>query len=295
MAEKLVCRKGGNLIRAIAVVAVSVAIVVTVGTVTVRLVMGQTDSACVSGGAVAAGNAGLISDCETLLGMKSDLRGSVKLNWWSGRSIDKWDGIKVQGGRVTELSLPNRKLDGILPVGIGSLSALKTLDLSSNSLTGTIPTSLNNLTALTKWRLAGNGLSGCVPYNFAQVSDNDTASLNLSTCGGATPVPTATPTPSQPGDRLTAIEARLSDIERRLAAIETAVATPISTTTPTPTATPTPTTTPTPANTPISTATPTPTATPTGPYVPSRIAFASRRDGNSDIFVMNADGPAKLA
>ncbi len=128
--------------------------------------------------------------------MKSDLRGSRKLNWWSGRSLDKWDGIKIQEGRVTELSLPNQNLDGILPIGIGNLSALKTLDLSFNSLTGTIPASLNNLTSMTKWRLAGNSLSGCVPYNFAQVSDNDAASLNLPTCGGSgPPVPTATPTP----------------------------------------------------------------------------------------------------
>ena len=143
-------------------------------------------------------NTGLVADCEILLGMKPALRGSAKLNWWSGRSIEKWDGIKVQGGRVTELSLPNRNLDGILPVGLGSLSALTTLDLSSNSLTGTIPTELNNLTNLTRWRLAGNSFSGCVPYNFAQVSDNDAASLGLATCGGGTttptPVPTVTPT-----------------------------------------------------------------------------------------------------
>ena len=143
-------------------------------------------------------NTGLVADCEILLGMKPALRGSAKLNWWSGRSIEKWDGIKVQGGRVTELSLPNLNLDGILPVGLGSLSALTTLDLSSNSLTGTIPTELNNLTNLTRWRLAGNSFSGCVPYNFAQVSDNDAASLGLATCGGGTttptPVPTVTPT-----------------------------------------------------------------------------------------------------
>ena len=139
-------------------------------------------------------NTGLVSDCEILLGMKSALRGSAKLNWWSGRSIEKWDGIKVQGGRVTELSLPNLNLDGILPVGLGSLSALTTLDLSSNSLTGTIPTEFNNLTTLTRWRLAGNSFSGCVPYNFAQVSDNDAASLGLTTCGGATTTPTPTPT-----------------------------------------------------------------------------------------------------
>ena len=74
---------------------------------------------------------------------------------------------------MTELSLPSRGLDGILPVGLGSLPALTTLDLSGNSLTGQIPAELNNLANLTRWRLAGNSLSGCVPSTFAQVSDND--------------------------------------------------------------------------------------------------------------------------
>ena len=140
-------------------------------------------------------NTGLVADCEFLLGMKSALRGSVKLNWWSGRSIEKWDGIKVQGGRVVEVSLPNRKLDGVIPVGLGNLSALKTLDLSSNSLTGQIPASLNSLTNLTRWRLAGNSFTGCLPAKLAQVSDNDAASLGLPTCGGSGPAPTPTPTP----------------------------------------------------------------------------------------------------
>ena len=130
-------------------------------------------------------NTALVADCEYLLGFKKALRGSAKLNWWSGRSVEQWDGITVQGGRVTELSLPNRNLDGVIPAGIGSLSALVTLDLSGNSLTGQIPAELDNLASLTRWRLAGNSLSGCVPSTFAQVSDNDSASLNLPTCGGS--------------------------------------------------------------------------------------------------------------
>ena len=143
---------------------------------------GEDDSVCVTGGAVPSGSAALIADCETLLSIKSALRGSAKLNWWAGRPIEKWNGIEVQDGRVVELSLPNRNLDGVLPVGLGSLTALKTLDLSGNSLTGVIPASLNNLTALTKWRFAGNGFSGCIPYYLAQVSDSDIASLGLAVC-----------------------------------------------------------------------------------------------------------------
>ena len=180
-------------VKTFVVIGVIVAALIGVGTVT-----GQDDSVCVTGGAVPTGSAGLISDCETLLGMKSALRGSAKLNWWSGRSIDKWDGITVQGGRVTKVSLPNRSLNGVIPTGFGSLSALKTLDLSGNSLMGTIPASLNSLTALTKWRLAGNRLTGCVPNVFASVSDNDLASLGLSVCGddgGTTPIPIDPPAP----------------------------------------------------------------------------------------------------
>ena len=162
-----------------------------------------------------ASNTALAADCETLLGFKKALRGSASLNWWTGRSIDRWDGITVQGGRVTGLSLPNRSLDGILPAGIGSLSALRTLDLSGNSLTGQIPEELNNLTSLTRWRLAGNNLTGCVPSTFAQVSDNDATSLGLPTCGGTgptpTPVPTATPTPAPPGTTPTPTPAPTDD------------------------------------------------------------------------------------
>ena len=244
--------------RILIAIGVIVATIIGVGIVT-----GQGSSACVTGGAVPANNAALAADCDTLLGMKSALRGSGKLNWWTGRSIEKWDGITLGSGRVVQVSLPSKSLDGIIPAGFGSLSALQVLDLSSNSLTGTIPSELGNLTNLTRWRLSGNSLTGCVPANLSLVEDNDLATLGLSVCGGSAPSPdpaTPTPTPasSQPttpptdvSERLTAIENRLTTLERRVAALEGSAATPI----PTPTQTPIPTTTPTP--TPTATATPT--------------------------------------
>ena len=221
-------------------IGIIVAAIVGVGVVT-----GQNTSACVTGGAVPSDNTGLVADCETLLAMKTALRGSGKLNWWTGRSIEKWDGVKVQSGRVTEFSLPNRSLNGVLPARLGNLSALKTLDLSSNSLTGSIPSELGNLANLTRWRLGGNSLTGCVPANLSLVGDNDLAALGLSVCGGTapspaatstptptsassqptTPTPTPTPassqptTPSPPVD-LSAIESRLNAIENRLNGID---------------------------------------------------------------------------
>ena len=56
--------------RAVAVFAVLIVTVVAVGVVNARVVSGQAESACVTGGAVASGNTGLVSDCEILLGMR---------------------------------------------------------------------------------------------------------------------------------------------------------------------------------------------------------------------------------
>ena len=71
--------------------------------------------------------------------------------------------------------------------------------------------------------------------------------------------------------------------------VPTATFTPTHTPTPTATATPTPTHTPTPTATATPTPTHTPTATPTPPFE-GRIAFTSDRDGNDEIYAMNADG-----
>ncbi|MCY4529219.1 MAG: leucine-rich repeat domain-containing protein [Chloroflexi bacterium] len=253
--------------KAIAVGAITIAILISVSAVTVSLVSGQSESLCADSTAVATSTPSLIGDCDNLLRMKSDLRGTAQLNWWTGRSIAQWDGVSVQGGRVDEVSLANNALDGVVPARMGSLSALTTLDLSSNSLTGGIPSSLGNLTnleslelssnslsgqipeslnrltKLSRLRLSGNDFTGCMPANLLGVADGDAASLNLPTCGNGTPIstatpvststptptpiPTATPTPTT-GERLTTIEDRLSDIDTRLRAVETAVATPSS-------------------------------------------------------------------
>ena len=114
--------------------------------------------------------------------MKSALRGSAKLNWWSGRLIEKWDGITVRGGRVAELSLPNRGLDGTIPAGLGDLSALEVLDLSDNSLTGTIPSELGNLSNLEKMYLSSNQLTGCIPQTLGSIPNNDFDDLGLLFC-----------------------------------------------------------------------------------------------------------------
>ncbi len=253
------------------------------------VVMGQQTSACITGGAVASGNAGLAADCEALLDSKDTLRGTADLNWSSSLSIRRWDGVRLGGTpeRVTIIRLQKKGLSGQIPAALGRLDALEELWLydneltdaippemgnltnlrwlfvSTNSLSGQIPETLNSLTLDRLW-LQQNDFTGCVPYNLTQTREYK-VDRGLPACallGNATPTPAppgATPTPVLPqptpsGDRLGAIEGRLSDVERRVAALEADMARLL--------ATPTPTSTPTPGPSPTPEPTPTPTPTP---------------------------------
>ena len=192
-------------------------------------------NACVTGGAVSAGNAGLAQDCETLLGLMDTLRGSAPLNWSATTPITRWTGIRLGGSpqRVTIIKLQKRNLDGSIPADIGKieklvdlwlyvnsltgplpaelgdLADLETLMLSNNELSGQIPDALNDLTLKRLW-LKNNSFTGCMPANLLDVPDGDAASLNLPVCGddgdgggdgdgdgGSIPIVTPTPTPSE--------------------------------------------------------------------------------------------------
>ena len=136
-------------------------------------------AACEPGAAVPDdASAGLVSDCEALMASKSALKGSSgSLNWWSGRSIDRWHGVTIRNGRVSVLDLRDRDLDGTIPEHLTRLDALEGLYLSGNSFTGCIPPALN------------------------QVPLNDLDTLGQLFCGDTQPPPTPTPTrPTPPSD-----------------------------------------------------------------------------------------------
>ena len=104
----------------------------------------------------------------------------------------------------------------------------------------------------------------------------------------ATPTSTVTPTPVPPTETptstSTATPTPVPPTETPTPVPPTATATPTSTATPTPVP---PTSTPTPVP---PTATPTPTPRVVQDFQNGRIAFESTRNGNSDIYVINADG-----
>ena len=103
------------------------------------------------GSAVAdTSNAGLVSDCEILLGLKDTLQGSASLNWSASLPITSWTGVRLAGTpqRVTIIKIQKRSLTGSIPAGLGSLAKLQDLWLYTNELTGPLPAELGNLSDL---------------------------------------------------------------------------------------------------------------------------------------------------
>ena len=134
-----------------------------------------------------ANNPGLMRDCITLLELEDTLAGTAALDWTVTSTISTWEGIGLNASstRVTALELDAEDLDGVIPPGLGGLSALVTLDLSDNDLTGEIPEELGRLSNLEVLRLSGNSLTGCIPSGLRDVADNDLAGLGLDYCGSS--------------------------------------------------------------------------------------------------------------
>lgn len=80
-------------------------------------------------------------------------------NWLSG-VVSTWQGIKVIGGRVTQIDLHFNNVKGTLPPSFGNLTELTLIWMTDNYLTGSLPASFSNLTKLTAIYLFNNQLTG---------------------------------------------------------------------------------------------------------------------------------------
>ncbi|MYE31881.1 MAG: hypothetical protein F4X80_04335 [Chloroflexi bacterium] len=129
---------------------------------------------CATHGAVPDPTAhpGLLRDCETLLGLRDDLRGTAALDWRADTPIAEWEGVTVAGEppRVTELALSSTGLSGSIPTALGELDALEELRLGRNQLTGRIPATLGGLTSLRNLLLSRNQLSGSIPPELGRLA-----------------------------------------------------------------------------------------------------------------------------
>ncbi len=161
---------------------------------------------CSSGVAVTnpATNTELVSDCESLLGLRDTIRGTGRLNWTAGKAMSEWMGVTVSGTpqRVTALNLADLGLDGQLSGLLGNLTGLTALDLSGNPLTGMLPSKLALLESLTTVSISGASFTGCAPEVLGATATND---VTLDDCaaprpffdawGVTDPMPTKNPIP----------------------------------------------------------------------------------------------------
>ena len=118
-------------------------------------------------------SAALIKDCNILLAAKSTLSGtSTSLNWSTATNMQTWTGITapLNPGRVTQLSVWSKSLDGTIPPMLGALSRMELLYLYKNSLTGAIPPEFGALSSLEWLRLDENSLSGSIPAELGDMS-----------------------------------------------------------------------------------------------------------------------------
>ncbi|KAG2275322.1 hypothetical protein Bca52824_057877 [Brassica carinata] len=107
---------------------------------------------------------------------------SVTDSWFKDSSCCQWDGVFCQGsdvpGRVTNLVLSGKGLEGVMSGSLGELSELRSLDLSHNQLKGELPAEISKLQHLEVLDLSHNMLSG--PVSEAVSGLKLVKSLNIS-------------------------------------------------------------------------------------------------------------------
>jgi hypothetical protein len=91
-----------------------------------------------------------------------------------------WRGVTCSGGRVSQVIINWRNIQGTLPTTLGNLEALEYLSLTRNCLTGSLPTELGRLTGMVSLEISYNSLVGSLPsdlglltkFQFLQLSGN---------------------------------------------------------------------------------------------------------------------------
>lgn len=155
-----------------------------------------TRASCRAGVVVSAPlrNAGLVRDCETLVGVRHDLFGTAVTNWGRDVPMDEWDGVSVAGSppRVRRLDLGDRALGEfahgeVLPTALAELEYLQRLDLSGNRFAGSIPTVWGRLSRLLVLDLSDNDLTGEIPPELSGLARLRVLDLSNNALSGPIP------------------------------------------------------------------------------------------------------------
>ncbi len=131
-------------------------------------------------------------DKEALLALYRKLSGQnwfLREPWDPEKPIETWDGVEVnEDGRVRELLLTGRGLDGRLPPEIGWLDQLERLSFAFNGdLVGPYPREFFELEKLSYLSLQFAGMGGPLQPEFGELRSLDTLFLHASGLGGHLP------------------------------------------------------------------------------------------------------------
>ncbi len=105
---------------------------------------------------------------------------TARTNWTTEEPLSAWSSVTTNAeGRVTQLILGAKGLNGTLPTSLGDLTALELLNLRSNDLTGAVPSELVDLTHLASLVLNGNrALTGPLPGGLRELTDLNTLQIS---------------------------------------------------------------------------------------------------------------------
>ncbi len=108
-------------------------------------------------------------------------------NWLVG-DVSTWNGITVNGGRVTEIYLSGNNLNGELQASIGSLTALQVIVMDNNNISGVLPDNFWDITTLVNIQLCcGNSIQGTISPSIGLMSSLNTLDLGGNNFSGNLP------------------------------------------------------------------------------------------------------------
>lgn len=116
---------------------------------------------------------------------------TINTNWLTGPA-NTWHGIKVTDKRATDINLSSNNLTGTIPMQIGDLAILDTLDLSNNKLTGELPATVTGLNLLHRLDVSNNQLSGPLPSALGALPGLEALFVQKNKFTGNTPTSLAT-------------------------------------------------------------------------------------------------------
>ncbi|XVF63362.1 hypothetical protein PTKIN_Ptkin09bG0081700 [Pterospermum kingtungense] len=109
----------------------------------------------------------LTVETKALLDFKNKLYDPLKVldSWKASQSPCKFYGVTCDkvSGKVKEISLANKSLNGEISPSISKLDSLTTLSLPESNLTGSLPAALNQCTNLRVLNLTWNQMVGTIP------------------------------------------------------------------------------------------------------------------------------------